>query len=109
MNLTKLTTNAKKVTFWLNVFNFLTIFTIIFKQEILANRHEWLRFMKTSYYNIGGYEISLFEIENCILNKGTKNMYGQASSFRDSDIRTKFVLEEEQYPFVNFGISIPTK
>jgi hypothetical protein len=64
--------------------------------------------MKSSYYNIGGYEISLFEIENCILNNGNKNIYGEMATFRDSDIRAKFTLEEAN-PLINYGIALPPK
>jgi hypothetical protein len=55
------------LSFWLNAFNFLTIFTILFKKEILMNNYEWYRFLKSSTYNIGGLEFSLYEIEYCIL------------------------------------------
>jgi hypothetical protein len=53
--------------FWINAFNFLTIFTIIYKKEILMNNYEWYRFLKGSNYNLGGFEFSLYEIEYCII------------------------------------------
>ena len=39
--------------FWLNMYNFLTVFSIIYKCEGFSNSHEWNRFMKNSYFAIG--------------------------------------------------------
>jgi len=66
--------------------------------------------MKNSYYNIGGYELSLFEIENCILNnnKGTHRIYGESLIFIESDFRRKLLIEKENF-LIDFGISIPTR
>jgi hypothetical protein len=64
--------------------------------------------MKSSYFNIGGYEFSLFEIENCVLSKGCKTIYGDSVSFNDGDIRTKFTVDEFEKIY-NYGVSIPTK
>lgn len=66
--------------------------------------------MKSSYYNIGGYEISLYEIENCILRGGhtSKNIYGEIPQFNDRDPKNTLKLEKvEKYIF--YGISYPTK
>ena len=68
VNLNSIISNPNtSLCFWLNAFNFLTIFTIIYKKEILINNYEWYRFLKSSNFNIGGYEFSLYEIEYCII------------------------------------------
>ena len=53
--------------FWLNMYNFLTVFSIIYLCESFSNSHEWNRFLKNSYFTIGNIVISLLEIEVFIL------------------------------------------
>ena len=79
-----MTGSKTKTCFWLNIFNFLVIFTIVFKKEIPSNYYEWYRFLKNSYYIIGGFEISLYEIENCILGETRicQNKYGEFLQFK---------------------------
>ena len=43
VNLTKLKDIKSKTCFWLNIYNFLTIFGIIYKKEVLLNYYEWYR------------------------------------------------------------------
>lgn len=113
VNLTKFSSPKEKICFWLNIFNFLTLFTMILKNELLTSRYEWTRFLKNAYFNIGGYEVSLFEISNSILtnNNCSKNIYGEEAKFNSSDFRRKLILEEkgEKCKLINFGISLPTK
>ena len=91
--------------FWLNLYNFLTIFSLIYKCEIPTNYYEWYRFLKNSYFTIGNLEISLFEIENFILRSVDigKKIYGSVKKSKD------LVLPEMNFDsIINFGISIPT-
>jgi hypothetical protein len=110
INLLKLKTDRLKICFWLNILNFLTIFTIIYKKEVMNNYYEWYRFLKNSYFNIGGYDVSLYEIENCILtnNLASQNIYGEQPMLRDEEKR-KVLLIDEIEKFTNYGISLPTK
>ena len=92
--------------FWLNMYNFLTIFSVIYKCEIISNYYEWYRFLKNSYFTIGNIEISLYEIESFILRDKiiSDNIYGKIiynSQLNLPDIK-KFDL------LINFGISLPT-
>ena len=92
--------------FWLNMYNFLTIFSVIYKCEIISNYYEWYRFLTNSYFTIGDVEISLFEIESCILRnkKIVDNIYGKIL------YKSKLNLPNiEKYDsLINFGISLPT-
>jgi hypothetical protein len=110
INLLKLKTDKLKICFWLNIFNFLTIFTIIYKKEVMNNYYEWYRFLKNSYFNIGGYDVSLYEIENCILtnNHASQNIYGETPMLKEEDKRKALEIEEIE-KFTNYGISLPTK
>ena len=92
--------------FWLNIYNFLTIFALIYKCEIISNSYEWYRFLKNSYFTIGNLEISLYEIESKILrDKETSDkIYGYAS---DNE-QIKLPNINKFNSIINFGISLPT-
>ncbi len=113
VNITKILHVEGKICFWLNLFNFLTLFTVILKNEILNTQYEWIKFLKNSYFNIGGWKISLFEIQNCILiNKYCKFMYGEDTDFSFNDVRRKFKIdlnENKNNYLILFGIYLPTK
>ena len=93
--------------FWLNLYNFLTIFAIIYKCEQMSNYYEWYRFLKNSYYTIGNCEISLYEIENVILRKNeiSKRIYKEI--IKEDSIKNLPLIKKFNQ-IINFGISIPT-
>ena len=92
--------------FWLNIYNFLTIFAVIYKCEIISNSYEWYRFLKNSYFTIGNIEISLYEIESKILRDKeiSDKIYGYASG----NEQLKFPNINKFNSIINFGISLPT-
>ena len=92
--------------FWLNMYNFLTIFSVIYKCEIISNSYEWYRFLKNSYFTIGNIEISLYEIESCILRDKTivDKIYG---NIIDTE-QLKLPNINKFNSIINFGISLPT-
>ena len=92
--------------FWLNIFNFLTIFAVIYKCETISNYYEWYRFLKNSYFTIGNVEISLFEIESYILRDKSviDNIYGKILN----NISLNLPKIEKYDHLINFGISLPT-
>ncbi len=106
----RLKTYEMKLCFWLNIYNFLTVFTVIYKKEVLSNYYEWYRFLKNSCFDIGGYEVSLYEIENCILKNSliSQNIYGEIPEFKSDDCRRKLVLENVD-KITYYSISLPTK
>ena len=93
--------------FWLNIYNFLTIFAVIYKCEIISNYYEWYRFLKNSYFTIGKVEISLYEIENNILRDKLilDNIYGKIIN---NNVQLNLPKIEKFDPIINFGISLPT-
>ena len=92
--------------FWLNIYNFLTIFSVIYKCEIISNSYEWYRFLKNSYFTIGNMEISLYEIEtNIIREKDISNkIYGNIIDNEQLNLPNV----EKFNSIINFGISLPT-
>ena len=93
--------------FWLNMYNFLTIFSVIFKCEIISNNYEWYRFLKNSYFNIGNLVISLYEMESYIL-RGKEIIKKIYTNIIDN---TQFIIkpiERIDNNLINYGISLPT-
>ena len=92
--------------FWLNIYNFLTIFAVIYKCETISNYYEWYRFLKNSYFTIGNVEISLFEIESYILRDKSviDNIYGKILN----NISLNLPKIDKYDHLINFGISLPT-
>ena len=92
--------------FWLNIYNFLTVFAVIYKCEIISNYYEWYRFLKNSYFTIGNVEISLYEIENYILREKTvlDNIYGKI--INNTELKLPNIKKYDS--LINFGISLPT-
>ena len=93
--------------FWLNMYNFLTIFSVIYKCEIISNYYEWYRFLKNSYFTIGDVEISLYEIESNILRDKSilDNIYGKIK-YNNNKLKLPNVKKFDK--LINFGISLPT-
>ena len=97
-----------KTTFWLNIFNFLMIFAVIYRKENLLTYYEWHKLKKNSYFNIGGINFSLYEIENVILrnNYMSKKLFSEIIDFPKGDSRNKFKLDNV-IKYMNFAISEP--
>ena len=92
--------------FWLNMFNFLTIFSVIYKCEIISNSYEWFRFLKNSYFTIGNIEISLYEIEIYILRD--KAISDKIYGYVFENYQLKLPNINKFNSMINFGISLPT-
>ena len=95
--------------FWLNIYNFLTIFTIILKREVPLTFYEWYRLIKNTYFKIGGFFFSLYEIECVILKnvKVAKEVYGEIINFKSDDMRNNLIIQSD-YKYLPFCICIPS-
>ena len=93
--------------FWLNMYNFLTIFSVIYKCEIISTNYEWYRFLKNSYFDIGNQVISLYEMESYILRgrEISKRIY---TNIVDNTQFKTITVEKIEDNLINYGISLPT-
>lgn len=103
-----------KISFWLNLYNYLVIYTIFNKKEYLSTLFEWNKLLKNSYYDIGGLVISLFEIEHYILRqtdettKFTDNFSKLIQAKAEfTDVLMQDKQSNERLKFLKFGISYP--
>ena len=92
--------------FWLNMYNFLTVFSIIFKCEGFSNFYEWNRFIKNSYFTIGNIELSLLEIEAYILRD--KSIMDKIYGIKKYDSQLGLPEIPKYDNLINFGISMAT-
>ena len=97
-----------KTTFWLNIFNFLMVFAVIYRKENLLTYYEWHKLKKNSYFNIGNINFSLYEIETNILrnNYMSKKLFSEIIDFPKGDSRNKFKIDSV-IKYMNFAISEP--
>ena len=97
-----------KYAFWLNIFNFLMVFAVIYRKELLLTYYEWHKLKMNSYFNIGGINFSLYEIETNILrnNYMAKKLFSEIIDFPKGDSRNKFKIENN-IKYINFAISEP--
>lgn len=101
--------DKNQICFWLNAFNFLTLFALMYKREVPLTYYDWYRFLKNSYFNIGGFDISLYEIENCILRNNKTRMWinGESCDFPKEDKRN--ILKIKHVPRQTFFcLALPT-
>ena len=97
-----------KTSFWLNILNFLVVFAVIYKKENILTNYEWHKLKKNSYFNLGGFNFSLQDIEMNIIgnNNKSKTFYEEMTSFAIGDSRNKYKIDNV-VKYVNFGIFEP--
>ena len=100
----------EKIVFWTNTYNFLAIFTLIYKNEIPSSEYEFKRIMANSFFNIGNYVVSLIIIEEVII-KGNYDRSKVNDAFIDHEgcfLNVNTFLKTEQKLHL-FGLSHPFK
>jgi hypothetical protein len=99
VNLAKLEKQKEKYSFWLNAFNFLTLYALMFTNYKPVTLDNWKLFLSNCRFNIGRYEITLLEIQNKVL-VGT-NFYGLEIPFTDNYIQ-RFCFNQQNI-LIDFG------
>lgn len=103
-----------KISFWLNLYNYLVIYTILNKKEFISTAFEWTKILKYSYFDIGGLVLSLYEIEQFILrqtNESTKFTDNFTKVLQSKEEYLDILMQDkhsnEKLKFLKFGISYP--
>lgn len=104
VNLNKCATISQKYSFWLNCFNFLIIYALIYTSYSPKQFDEWRKMLRNCQFNIGGYEISLLEIEKGILN--CYNYLNEEEQIGNEYCINKFRIVEDNI-LINFALSLP--
>ena len=104
VNLNKCATTKQKYSFWLNCFNFLIIYALIYTSYSPKQFDDWRKMFRNCQFNIGGYEISLLEIEKGILN--CYNYLNEEEQIGNEYCINKFGIIEDNI-LINFALSLP--
>ena len=104
MNLAKFTKAREKYCFWLNAFNFLVIYSIIYSGFQPQRFEQWDNLLFNCKVDIGRYKYSLYEIVVCFL---------KCYNFHKSEITIdtflqKFLIKEDNV-LINFCVHLPIK
>jgi hypothetical protein len=98
VDLKALVSDEEKLTFWINLFNFMMLHAVITAEGIpLVELSRQLFYRKTKY-NVGGFEFSLEDIREGIVfgNRGKNLVLGK--QFKKNDPRKQFIVQK---PIVN--------
>lgn len=111
-DLSRLSSNAEKTVFWVNIYNCLCMHGILLRGTPGANKFERFNFMKIKY-RIGPHLFSMFEIEHGMLRSASAKPSSFAllplapfpvfSPIADKDPRRQFALTERM-PLINFAL-----
>lgn len=104
MNLTKFTKAREKYCFWLNAFNFLVVYAIIYTGFQPQTFEQWDNMLFNCKFDIGRYKYSLYEIVVCFL---------KCYNFHQSEIVVDLFLQKflinENNVLMNFCVYLPIK
>ncbi|MRI31539.1 hypothetical protein EOPP23_00850 [Endozoicomonas sp. OPT23] len=89
----KLTTDAKRLAFWMNVYNLLLIHAACFS-GVEGSLKENSGFYRDHSYEIGGYQLNLDEIEHGVLRRNARLPGTISKAFSNSDSRRVLVLSK---------------
>lgn len=92
---TTLTSRQERLAFWINLYNALVTDAVIalgIQRSVIEEKLGLLTFFRRAAYNVGGYRISLDEIENGILRGNHGHPYIPGRQFARSDQRLGWVI-----------------
>ena len=110
INISKITDMNSKICFWLNLFNILLLFTLIYTRIEPININHWKDILINAYFDIGGYEIALRDFYFQFLN--VNFLVEQVSKEKEkiNALMKRFVVNGidklKQYLLI-FGIHLP--
>ncbi|MBI3910983.1 MAG: DUF547 domain-containing protein [Armatimonadetes bacterium] len=105
MDLSSLDSRARKLAFWINLYNALTVHAIVaFKPA--HSVWDTKGFFDRAAYNVGGYQFSLNDIENGVLRANRPGPYSLRRPFSARDPRRRFALAEAEFdPRIHFALN----
>lgn len=106
-DLKTLNTQAKKLAFWINIYNVLVVHGII-ELNIKNSVNEISGFFEKVSYKIGNYIFSLDDIEHGILRGNVKKYFFTRRSFSNNDPRIHLILNKLD-PRIHFSLVCGSK
>jgi hypothetical protein len=104
---TALKSRGERLAFWINLYNALVLDAVIsfeIQRSVIEGKLGLLAFFRRAAYNVGGYRISLDEIENGILRGNRGHPYIPGRQFSSGDPRLDWIIWPPE-PRVHFALN----
>lgn len=108
---TILESRGERLAFWVNLYNALVIDAVIalgIQRTVIEGKLGLLAFFRRAAYNVGGYRISLDEIENGILRGNRGHPYLPGKQFAAGDPRLEWVIWPPE-PRIHFALNCASR
>lgn len=108
---TTLKSRHEQLAFWINLYNALVIDAVIalgIQRSVIEGKLGLLTFFRRAAYNVGGYRISLDEIENGILRGNRGHPYIPGRQFSSNDPRMDWVIWPPE-PRIHFALNCASR
>jgi hypothetical protein len=102
-----LTTPSEKLAFWINLYNALVIDAVIrlnISKSVTQGALGVVRFFRKAAYQIGGYRLSLEDIEHGILRGNQGHPYIPGKQFNSADPRLSWIIRPSD-PRIHFALN----
>lgn len=107
LDLQKLNSREERLAFWINLYNALLVHAVI-AYEIYGNILDSRWIFRSARYEVGGYAVSLDEIEHGILRGNRSAPYVPAKTFEPNDPRRGLVIRDPD-PRIHFALHCGAK
>ena len=104
---TTLKSRGEQLAFWINLYNALVLDAVIslgIQRSVIEGKLGLLAFFRRAAYNVGGYHISLDEIENGILRGNLGHPYIPGRQFSSHDPRGNWIIWPPE-PRIHFALN----
>ncbi len=108
---TTLISRGEQLAFWINLYNALVMDAIIslgIQRSVIEGKLGLLAFFRRAAYNVGGYRISLDEIENGILRGNRGHPFIPGRQFAACDPRNEWVIWPPE-PRIHFALNCASR
>ena len=111
----KLITIKQRISFWVNCFNFLILFTLFYKKWIINSKDDWKYFFQNVLYIIGGKKYTFNDMQFILFKRPLFFTSNYKSNDEIKKLRVDktddFKILEKIYPLINnpFVIYLPIK
>ncbi|MBN1666045.1 MAG: DUF547 domain-containing protein [Anaerolineales bacterium] len=108
---TTLKSRDERLAFWINLYNALVIDAVIamgIRHSVIEGKLGLLTFFRRAAYNVGGYRISLDEIENGILRGNRGHPYSPSRQFAAGDPRLEWIIKPPE-PRIHIALNCASR
>jgi hypothetical protein len=108
---TTLKSRGEQLAFWINLYNALVMDAVIalgIRHSVIDGKLGLLTFFRRAAYNVGGYRISLDEIENGVLRGNRGHPYLPGQQFMVGDPRLEWVILPPE-PRIHFALNCASR